>query len=113
MYSYSMIKKIIVNPDYFTWNVDRQYEMICKKILAKHVIRDNKISYEIYTADGAGIQFLIESSGQELHITKEEMISVLTNIKKSHEFSTKDLSKMVEKKQSAVLTFLTVSDVLY
>ncbi|MGV8171894.1 MAG: hypothetical protein ACP5OA_04335 [Candidatus Woesearchaeota archaeon] len=110
-----MNRKLIVNPDYFTLSVEKQYEMICKKILEKHVvkIKEDKNSYEIYTADAAGIQFLRESAGQELHITKEEMISVLTHIKKSHEFSGRDLKGLVEKKQSPIMTFLLVCDIIY
>jgi hypothetical protein len=110
-----MIRKLIVNPDYFTYNVERLYEMLCKKILSKHVVRikGDKASYEIYSADTAGIQFLMEDTGQEMHITKEEMISVLTHLRKSHEFSIKDLKELVEKKHSPILTFLLVGDIVY
>ena len=110
-----MIRKLIVNPDYFTFSVEKLYEMLCKKILNKHVvkIKEDKASYEIYSADSAGIQFLREETGQEWHITKEEMIEVLTHLKRSHEFSIKDLKNLVEKKQSPIVTFLLVGDIVY
>jgi hypothetical protein len=110
-----MNRKLIVNPDYFTVSVEKQYEMLCKKILEKHIvkIKEEKASYEIYSADAAGIQFLSVGTEKEWHITKEEMINVLTHIRKSHEFSPRDLNALVEKKQSSIVTFLLVSDIIY
>lgn len=110
-----MNRKLIVNPDYFTLSVEKLYEMFCKKLLEKHFIKSKEdvASYEIYSADDTGIQFIKVNNGQESHIPKEEMISVLTNIKKSHEFSPKSLKELVERKQSPIITFLLVSDIIY
>ncbi|MGV8172044.1 MAG: hypothetical protein ACP5OA_05105 [Candidatus Woesearchaeota archaeon] len=109
-----MIRKLIVNPDYFAYSVEHLYSMLCKKLLEKHVVKsEDKASYEIYSADNAGIQFLRESNGQEWHITKEEMISVLTHMKQSHELSQLDIKKLMDKKQAPIITFLLVSDIVY
>jgi hypothetical protein len=110
-----MNRKLIVNPDYFAFSVEKLYEMLCKKILAKHVIKNKEFSgsYEIYSADDSGIQFLKESSGQESHITKEEMTKILAKLKGSHEFSILDLKALLEKKQSPIVMFLMAGDILY
>ena len=100
-----MERKIIVNPDHFNLSAEKLYEMLCKNIVGK------KSLYEIYSADHAGIQFM--NKGKESHILKQEMIAVLENIHKSHEFSVKDLHKLETKNQAPILAFLMNGDVVY
>jgi len=102
-----MERKLIVNPDHFRLSVEQLYTMLCKNITGK------KSDYEIYSADNAGIQFIKNSSGQEMHILKEEMISVLDNIRKTHEFRIADLKKLELKKQAPIMMFLKDGDVVY
>jgi len=110
-----MNRKLIVNPDYFTLNVEQLYDMLCKKILEKKTIKSEyeKVPYEIYSADHAGIQFIRLETGQEWHILKSEMLLVLEHLRKTHEFRMQDIKNLVERKQSPTIAFLVASDIIY
>ena len=100
-----MERKIIVNPDHFNLSTEKLYEMLCKNVLVKKSI------YSIQSADHAGIQF--SSKDKDHHILKEEMMKVLDNIHKTHEFKIGDLKKLDAKNQAPVMAFLIAGDVVY
>ena len=106
------MNKIIVNPDHFRLNAEQLYVFLCKKILAKKFVKSSK-TYEIYSADDAGIQYLIVESAVESHILKEEMMKLLSAMKSSHEFSVKSLKDFNPQKQAAILAFMYNGDVVY
>jgi hypothetical protein len=100
-----MDRKIIVNQDHFKLNTEQLYTLLCKNIQGKKSI------YSILSADHAGIQF--SKDKKDYHILKEEIIAVLDQIRKTHEFSMKDLKKLELKKQAPVMTFLIAGDIVY
>jgi hypothetical protein len=108
-------KKLIVNPDHFNLSVEQLYTMLCKKILEKKIVKSiyEKVPYEIYSADHAGIQFVRLETDKEQHLLKQEMIALLDNIKKTHEFRMQDVKVLAEKKQIPAVAFLLVGDIIY